>query len=123
MTRWQADSHQNDEVESSEMFEHKKSVLLFLVPGVTRMLVFSVSPFCSGSGYSVTDGSRDKLFVGLDNYLRLWQNDMFLLGLNNTLQLSVICAPLLWLLSLILSLGLQTVLPRGRFFRSAVLLP
>ena len=105
------------------MFVHKKSVLLFLFPGVMLLMIFSVFPFLNGIRYSVTDGSRAMSFVGLENYHRLWQNSMFLMGLKNTLILSAICAPLLWLLSLSLSLGLQTIAPHGRLFRSAVLLP
>lgn len=105
------------------MFVRKKSVLLFLFPGFTLLMIFAVIPFFIGIRYSVTDGSRTMAFVGLDNYRRLWQNSMFLLGLKNTIILSAVCAPLLCLLSLILSLGLQAITPHGRLFRSVVLLP
>ncbi len=105
------------------MFVRKKSVLLFLLPGFGLLLVFQIIPFFSGIRYSVTDGSKDMLFVGLDNYLMLWKNSMFQLGLKNTLELSVICAPLLWLLSLLLALCLQSILPWGETFRSFVLMP
>ncbi|MBO4299328.1 MAG: sugar ABC transporter permease [Clostridia bacterium] len=72
---------------------------------------------------SVTDGSYKNAFVGFQNYLNVWRNPMFQLGLRNTMLLSLICAPLLWILSFVLSLLLNRIRPAGGFFRSSVLLP
>ena len=80
-------------------------------------------PFFSGIGYSLTDGSYKNTFVGLQNYRELWQNSMFLLGLKNTMELSLICAPLLWLFSFLLASALSAIKPFGGFFRSSVLMP
>ena len=105
------------------MFTKKKSVLLFLLPGLCMLLVFYIVPFVGGIGYSLTDGSYKNEFVGLQNYRDLWQNPMFRLGLTNTMQLSLICEPLLWVLSFILAAGLMNVRPFGGFFRSTALMP
>ncbi|MEI3406558.1 MAG: sugar ABC transporter permease [Christensenellales bacterium] len=105
------------------MFEKKKSVLLFLLPGLCMLLVFYIIPFFSGIGYSLMDGSYKNEFVGLKNYREIWQNSMFLLGLKNTMELSLICAPLLWILSFLLASALASIKPFGGFFRSSVLLP
>ena len=105
------------------MFEKKKSVLLFLLPGLCMLLIFYIIPFFSGIGYSLTDGSYKNAFVGLQNYRDLWGNSMFLLGLKNTMELSLICAPLLWILSFLLASALASIKPFGGFFRSSVLLP
>jgi ABC-type sugar transport systems, permease components len=78
------------------MFRRKWSFLLFLLPGFILLMLFSIIPFFSGVRYSITDGTNANRFVGLDNYKELWQNRMFLLGLKNTMILSVISAPLLW---------------------------
>ena len=48
---------------------------------------------------------------------------MFLLGLKNTMELSLICAPLLWLFSFLLASALSAIKPFGGFFRSSVLMP
>lgn len=64
------------------MFEKKKSVWLFLLPGLAMLMIFYIVPFFSGIGYSLTDGSYKNTFVGLQNYRDLWQNSMFLLGLK-----------------------------------------
>ena len=105
------------------MFEKKKSVLLFLLPGLCMLLIFYIIPFFSGIGYSLMDGSYKNEFVGLKNYREIWQNSMFLLGLKNTRELSLICAPLLWILSFLLARALASIKPFGGFFRSSVLLP
>ena len=81
------------------MFSKKKSVLLFLLPGLVMLLVFDFIPFVDGIRYSLTDGSYKNAFVGLANYRALLENSMFRLGLKNTMELSLIGAPLLWLLS------------------------
>ena len=105
------------------MFEKKKSVLLFLLPGLCMLLIFYIIPFFSGIGYSLMDGSYKNAFVGLKNYRDIWQNSMFQLGLKNTMELSLICAPLLWILSFLLASALASIKPFGGFFRSSVLLP
>ena len=105
------------------MFSKKKSVWFFLLPGLVLLLVFYVFPFVSGIGYSLTDGSYKNEFVGPANYISLWQNQMFRLGLKNTLELSFICAPLLWVLSFLLAAWLSAIKPFGGFFRGSVLLP
>ena len=105
------------------MFEKKKSVFFFLMPGLLMLMIFYVLPFISGIGFSLTDGSYKNEFVGLANYRDLWQNSMFLLGLKNTMELSLICAPLLWVLSFLLASALSAIKPYGGFFRSSVLMP
>lgn len=105
------------------MFSKKKSVLLFLLPGLALLLLFYVVPFVGGVGYSLTDGSYKNEFVGLANYRELFGNSMFLLGLKNTLELSLICAPTLFALSFLLAAALGAIKPFGGFFRSGVLLP
>ena len=98
-------------------------LLLFLLPGLLLLMLFYVIPLFSGVSYSVTDGSKANTFVGMRNYLSLWQNKMFQLGLKNTLELSVISAPLLWIFAFFLALLLLSLSPKGTFFRSSALLP
>lgn len=105
------------------MYTKKRYVLPFLLPGLIGILLFYVVPFFWGTWYSVTDGSYKNSFVGLQNYINVWNNQMFQLGLKNTMELSFICAPLLWVLSFVLSVLLNRIKPAGTFFRSSVLLP
>ena len=105
------------------MFTKKKSLLLFLLPGLLGLMLFYVAPFIGGIWYSVTDGSYKNAFVGLENYRRIWKNQMFLLGLKNTMTLSFICAPLVWFLSFVIASLLNRLRPGGAFFRNTILLP
>ena len=105
------------------MYNKKRLVLPFLLPGLAGILLFYVIPFFGGIWYSVTDGSFENAFVGFQNYLNVWQNAMFRLGLQNTMELSLICAPSLFLLAFVLSMLLNRMRPAGALFRNSVLLP
>ena len=105
------------------MFIRKKSVWLFLAPGLLGLMLFYVIPFIGGIYYSLTDGTYRNAFVGMANYAGMWRNQMFLLGLKNTLELSLICAPLVWVLSFAIASLLNRLRPKGAFFRNSVLLP
>ena len=105
------------------MYTRKHQVLPFLLPGLIGIMLFYIIPFLGGIWYSVTDGSYKNAFVGFQNYINVWNNPMFRLGLGNTLTLSLICAPLLWLTAFLVSLLLHRIRPSGAFFRSSILLP
>ena len=105
------------------MLKKKKSVWLFLLPGLLGLMLFYVVPFLGGIWYSLTDGSYRNEFVGLTNYINIWKNPMFLLGLKNSLELSLICAPLVWFVSFVIAALLNQLRPQGAFFRNSILLP
>ncbi|MDY3026566.1 MAG: sugar ABC transporter permease [Candidatus Faecivicinus sp.] len=105
------------------MFTRKKSVWLFLLPGLAGLMLFYVVPFLGGIWYSLTDGTYRNAFVGLQNYMNIWRNGMFLLGLKNTMLLSLICAPTVWVLSFVIAALLNRLRPNGAFFRNSILLP
>jgi multiple sugar transport system permease protein len=104
------------------VFRDKRALALFLGPGLLGLLVFYLAPFAGGVYYSVTDGSFRNAFVGLDNYLKVWQNEMFQVGLRNTLELSLLCAPAIFVLSFVIAVLLRD-LGNSTFFRNAMLLP
>ena len=105
------------------MYKKLKLAWPFLLPGMAGLLIFYGIPFVGGIWYSVTDGTFANRFVGFDNYVSVWNNTMFRMGLKNTMELSLICAPLLFLLSFLLAAGLHRIRPAGGFFRSSVLMP
>ncbi len=102
---------------------HKKTVWLYLAPGMLGLLAFYFVPFCWGMWFSLTDGTIDNRFVGFDNYLRVWQNEIFQLGLKNTLELSAMCAPVIFVLSFVLASMLRKKVAGDGFFRNALLMP
>jgi len=96
---------------------------LFLLPGLIGLMIFYLVPFAGGIWYSLTDGSFENRFVGMQNYLKIWKNEMFLLGLKNTMELSLICAPLIWLMSFVIALLMHRMRTQAAFIRNAVLMP
>lgn len=105
------------------MFQHKKSLLLFLLPGLLGVLLFYVVPYIGGAYYSFTDGSSQNTFVGFRNYANVWANPMFQLGLKNSLVLSLLCAPTVWLLGFLLAACLHQLSSGGATLRNLILLP
>lgn len=105
------------------MFYRKKSLWLFLLPGLAGLMVFYLVPFIGGIYYSLTDGTINNAFVKFANYERVWQNEVFRLGLKNTMELSLICAPLIFVLSFILAAMLKTLKDKSAPFRNILLMP
>ena len=105
------------------MFHRKKIVCLLLLPGLAGLLAFYVVPFFGGIYFSLMDGTFANEYVGLANYKRVWQNPMFQLGLKNTWELSLLCAPVIWLLAFLLAGMLKTLRHRATPFRNILLLP
>lgn len=105
------------------MFKRKKSVLLYLAPGLIGLLIFYLIPFGGGVYHSLTDGGFENKFVGVRNYVDIWRNEMFTLGLKNTLELSLLSAPLIFVLAFFVALLLNALKGSNVFFRNAVLMP
>ena len=105
------------------MFRSRKMVWLIMLPGLLGLTVFYVLPFFGGIWYSLTDGSFTSRFVGIDNYRRIWQNELFLLGLKNTMELSLLCTPTIWLMSFLIALMLHRMKGNANFLRNVYLLP
>lgn len=101
----------------------KRSVWLYLLPGMIGLLAFYLVPFVWGIWFSLTDGSIDNNFVGFANYQRVWQNEVFRLGLKNTIELSLLCAPVIFVLAFLLAGMLRKPIAGGGFFRNALLMP
>lgn len=105
------------------MFRKKKIVYLLLLPGLTGLALFYIGPFIGGIWVSLTDGKFQNGFVGFNNYKRVLSNEMFRLGLKNTLELSVICAPLIWLMSFLIASMLSSIQKYATGFRNILLVP
>lgn len=105
------------------VFFKKKSLWLFLLPGLLGLLVFYIVPFAGGLYFSLTDGTVQNRFVGLANYQRIWQNEVFRLGLKNSLELSLISAPLIFIVSFVLAVFLRAIKERSFAFRNILLMP
>lgn len=65
----------------------KKAKFIFLVPTLMIYIIFMIVPIFIAIYYSFTDytGLGKAAFVGLDNYIAMFHNKLFLIALKNTM--------------------------------------
>lgn len=98
---------------------------LFILPFVLSFLTFLVFPFCYSFWLSFNNwsGFGSHRFIGLDNYLRVFQDGVFQRALLNTVYYWLFSSPIIVGLSLILAVALNGI---GRFkgvFRTMYYMP
>jgi multiple sugar transport system permease protein len=103
---------------------NKKSVsVFFLAPSVLGVLVFFVLPFLVVIYFSFINNSISKQFVGLQNYISVFENSAFRTAMGNTMFFSVVAVPLAVVLSMLLALLLDSGIPLKSQLRSCFLTP
>lgn len=104
---------------------------MFLAPALILMMVFVVVPVAASFVISLTDFNIFALadwsnarFIGVDNYIRLFQDELFWKALGNTLYFVAVGVPLAVGLALILAMLLNSPLNRAKdLFRVGYYLP
>lgn len=97
---------------------------LLIAPMLVGFLLFYVVPFGQVVWDSLSQGTgKSQLFVGLENYTRMFQNDMFLQAFGNTLRFLGIGLPVILVLAYALALFLKSQAQRFRMLRAVFLLP
>ena len=96
---------------------------VFLAPSLIGVLVFFIIPFFVVMYYSVIDTTTAGNFVGLDNFVKLFDNNAFKMALKNTGIFSVTAVPLVVVLSLLLAIILDSNVPAKSTFRTIFLSP
>ena len=87
-------------------FDRVSFIAVFLGVPLAVYLIFVVSPFVQAFYYSMTDWSgftRNMNFTGLDNYRRLFTDDIFMKAMGNNILLALALPALTIVLSLILA--------------------
>ena len=97
--------------------------LCFSGPSFLGMLIFFVAPFCVVIYYSFIAGALDHSFVGLKNYIAVWNNGAFQISVKNTAVFSGLSVPLAVVLALVLALMLECRIPFKSQFRTFFLSP
>ncbi|MEG0325278.1 MAG: sugar ABC transporter permease [Cellulosilyticaceae bacterium] len=97
----------------------------FLTPALIFFFTFVVYPMISGAVTSLYDYTLKKFdFIGLQNYINLFQDEIFLKSLNNTLVIVVGSVPFVVLFSLFVSITIYEKKAGVRsFFRGVFYLP
>lgn len=74
-------------------FDKVSFLLVFLVLPVIGYIIFVVSPFIQAAYYSLTDWSgftAGMNFIGLNNYVRLFQDATFMKSVGNSVTLAIV---------------------------------
>ncbi len=103
----------------------RKSLIswLFLLPSLLGVFLFFVAPFCVVIYYSFINNPIQKIFVGFDNFVNVWNNSAFRLAGLNTIKFSFTAVPLAVLFSLFLAVVMESRIPFKSYFRSFFLSP
>ena len=108
--------------------KNNRFVAAVLVPGFLFLLIFSVFPVVYGLGISLYDynpANSEQLFLGLENYRRLVQDDVFWKVVKNTLFFCIVAVAANLVITLFLA-KIISVLPSKRIktlFRTILFIP
>ena len=99
--------------------------VLFMLPAAALLLIFLTYPLGLGIwlGFTDTKIGRPGVFIGLENYISLFQDSVFRLSVFNTLLYTIVATVLKFGLGLWLALLLNNNMPFKAFIRAIVLLP
>lgn len=103
---------------------HPLQAWLFLAPALLLLAAFSFWPVGYGSVLAFTDYSliRETRFVGLDNFRYIFNNEMFVSGLKNSLMF-LLMVPFVQVGAIVLAVLVNNRLPGIRLFRAAFYVP
>jgi multiple sugar transport system permease protein len=98
---------------------------LFMFPAGFLLIVFLTYPLGLGVwlGFTDTKIGRPGIWIGVENYISLFQDSVFLLSVFNTILYTVVATVLKFGLGLWLALLLNNNMPFKAFIRAIVLLP
>lgn len=99
----------------------RRAFLAFLLPSFLGVMFFVLLPFLDVFKRSFTTAVTGE-FVGIQNYVTVYENRAFRLAVGNTLRFTLVCLPLLLVLGLLAAL-LLTNMKQAQLLKSFFLLP
>lgn len=98
---------------------------LFLLPFLAGVAIFYVYAFIQNIMISFTNKKSlgQAKFVGISNYIKLFQDEKFYVALQNTLLYVVICVPAVIIFSLIIAVALNQKIKGIGIYRTLIYLP
>ena len=88
-----------------QIYYHKSSYFM-IAPFVVLFTIFFILPVIASLllGFTYFDGVRMPKFIGLENYVTMFANDnVFIIGLKNTMIMAILTGPLSFILCFILA--------------------
>lgn len=98
---------------------------LFILPWLIGLILMQLGPMIYSFYLSLNiyDLFRPAIFVGVGNYVKLFQDELFWTSLSNTLVYVAGRVPLVLLLAFLVALMLNQKIPMRNFLRTAYYLP
>jgi multiple sugar transport system permease protein len=99
--------------------------MLFISPWLVGFLAFLVYPIVANVWYSFTDysGFGEAEFIGLDNYSRMRNDDLFWKSLYNTLYYTLLAVPIGVIVAITLAVAMNQKVREIPVYRAAIFLP
>ncbi len=101
-------------------------IILFLLPATVLYFGLFLIPSVLGMYYSAFDWSgfsSEMKFIGLDNFIRMFNDDIFKLSLFNTLEILFVGGVITFILAFLISMMINSGIKGKNFFRSMVFMP
>ena len=97
----------------------------FMLPAAAFLILFLAYPLGLGVWLSFTDArlGRDGVFIGVENYVYLWEDSVFWLSVFNTILYTGVASIIKFAIGLYLALLLNENLPFKAIIRAVVLIP
>lgn len=112
---------------SRRVAECSRFAIGMTLPTVLLLVIMSVFPLVFTIYYSLTDynylSKQETAFVGLQNFLALFQNKYFLQSIWNTVRFTIVCVFLETLLGLALAVFVDGIRRGQKFLRTIIILP
>lgn len=112
--------------------KHQWKAWLYLLPAIVLLLVFTVWPIINTVRLSFMEGYNalavlvgEEFNIGLGNFKEVLAGESsdFIIGLKNTIVLTVLTVPLSTILGLLIAVALNSIKPLQRFFQTIFFLP
>lgn len=97
--------------------------ILFVMPSLIGVMIFYIIPFISSLGYCFTRGIVERKFVGLHNFMSLFQSKAYRLAIGNTLSITGVALPILCVLAVFIALLLERQLRKYKWIQGLLLIP
>lgn len=112
---------------ASGKFKDIRFSLLYILPSLLLIMVFSVVPIIMNVFYSFTEYNiiQNPVFIGFDNYVRMFNDSYVRAALKNTIVFTFIVVPLQTVLSLVFASFISQYArgTYGGFVKSAMFVP
>jgi len=117
-----------DKAPKSRAPYNKKETLwafFFLSPKIIGLILFTLGPVIASFLLSFTnwDLVSKPIWIGLNNYKHLLNNEIFIKALTNTLYYTIVSVPLSMILSLLLAIAMNQKIKGIIVFRTAFFIP